>query len=158
MRSFDPLERSTRAFGFFLAGLFLFRLFFGLSTNIWFIDQHQIYLIGLKFYTTGAWPYFGPDVASHIQLPGALQGLVVGLPLYLWHQPEAPFLALAVLSFLGLGFFAWYCGRQLPQFPRWMIWGFTLTLPWVLNWSTNIDNDSYTLFGGCVFFTAFLET
>jgi hypothetical protein len=143
--------------GLALLGLFLFRLFFGLSTDIQFIDQHQIYLIGLKFYATGAWPYFGPDVAYQIQLPGALQGLLAGLPFFLFPFPEAPYLALAVLSFMGLGLFAWVCSRQLPEFPRWILFGWLLTAPWVLNWSTNIDNDSYALFGGCVFFAGFLE-
>jgi hypothetical protein len=150
-------QNRTILFGLVLLGLFLFRLFFGLSTDIQFIDQHQIYLIGLKFYTTGAWPYFGPDVASQIQLPGALQGLVVGLPFFLCPIPEAPYLALGVLSFTGLGFFAWVCCRQLPRFPRWILFGWLLSAPWVLNWSTNIDNDSYALFGGCVFFAGFLE-
>jgi hypothetical protein len=152
-----PSQSQTLAWGFALLCLFFFRLFFGLSTDIQFIDQHQIYLIGLKFYTTGAWPYFGPDVAAQIQLPGALQGLTVGLPFFLCPIPEAPYLALALLSFAGLGFLAWYLHRQLPQFPAGVIAGFTLTLPWVLNWSTNIDNDSYALFGGCLFFVGFLE-
>ncbi|HVM33408.1 MAG TPA: hypothetical protein VMU88_09765 [bacterium] len=150
--------KPATAFGLFLAALFLFRLFYGLTSDIWFIDQHQIYLIGLKFYCTHAWPYFGPDVGHYIQLPGALQGLVVGLPLMLCPWPESPYVALAVLSFAGLGFFAWYACRQLPDFPAWIVWGFTLSLPWSLNWSTNIDNDSYTLFGACLFFTAFLES
>lgn len=137
---------------------FLFRLGFGLCSEIWFIDQQQIYLIGLKYYTTGFWPYFGPDVAPHIQLPGALQGLMVGLPLFLMPVPEAPYILLNLLSFAGLCFFGWYCTQRLPQFPRWMIYTWLLTAPWVLNWSTNIDNDSYVIFGSCLFFIGFLET
>jgi len=137
---------------------FLFRLAFGLCSEIWFIDQQQIYLIGLKYDTTGLWPYFGPDVGTNIQLPGALQGLVVGLPLRIWPIPESPYILLNLLSFGGLCFLAWYiCGR-LPQFPHWIIWTWLLTAPWVLNWSTNIDNDSYVLFGSCLFFIGFLET
>jgi hypothetical protein len=136
---------------------FLFRLAYGLCSEIWFIDQRQIYLIGLKFYTTGLWPYFGPDVSSHIQLPGALQGLSVGIPLYLFPIPESPFLFLNILSFAGLCLFAWVCSKRLPAFPSWIIWAWLLTAPWVLNWSTNIDNDSYVLFGSSIFFTGFLE-
>lgn len=142
----------------FLALAFLFRLAFGLCSEIWFIDQQQIYLIGLKYYTTGLWPYFGPDVAENIQLPGALQGLVVGLPLRIWPIPESPYLFLNLLSFTGLCFLAWYTCRRLLRFPRWIIWTWLLTAPWVLNWSTNIDNDSYMLFGSCLFFIGFLET
>ena len=136
---------------------FLFRLAYGLCSEIWFIDQRQVYLIGLKFYATGLWPYFGPDVSSHIQLPGALQGLAVGIPLYLFPIPESPFLFLNLLSFAGLCLFAWVCSKRLPTFPSWIIWAWLLTAPWVLNWSTNIDNDSYVLFGSSLFFTGFLE-
>jgi len=141
-----------------LALAFLFRLVFGLCSEIWFIDQQQIYLIGLKYYTTGLWPYFGPDVGVNIQLPGALQGLVIGLPLWIFPIPESPYVFLNLLSFAGLCFLAWYSCRRLPQFPRWIIWAWLLTAPWVLNWSTNIDNDSYMLFGSCLFFVGFMET
>jgi hypothetical protein len=145
-------------FSTFLVLVFLFRLAFGLCSEIWFIDQQQIYLIGLKYYTTGLWPYFGPDVAANIQLPGALQGLVVGLPLRIWSIPESPYIFLNLLSFFGLCFLAWYTCQRLSHFPRWIIWSWLLTAPWVLNWSTNIDNDSYVLFGSCLFFIGFLET
>jgi len=148
----------TAFFGIFLGAVFLYRLAYGLCSEIWFIDQQQVYLIGLKYYATGLWPFFGADVAPGIQLPGALQGLVVGLPLVLFRLPEAPTILLNLLSFGGLCFFAWYCSQRLPQFPRWILWTWLLTAPWVMNWSTNIDNDSYALFGGCLFFIGFLET
>ena len=58
---------------------FLFRLGFGLCSAFQDLDSIQIYLLGLKFYTTRAWPYFGPDVVwGEIQIPGALQGVLVG--------------------------------------------------------------------------------
>src|SRR5882757_2034604 len=83
---------------------FCFRLAFGLCSDFWnpVGDEKQIYLIGLKFYTTGAWPYFGPDVTNTIQIPGALQGLVVGLPFYVLPIPEAPYLLVNILSFASL--------------------------------------------------------
>src|ERR1700733_13859204 len=89
----SPSKSSSKTFILLIALLaaFLFRLAFGLCSEIWFIDQQQIYLIGLKYYTTSLWPYFGPDVAANIQLPGALQGLVVGLPLRIWSIPESPY-------------------------------------------------------------------
>jgi hypothetical protein len=52
--------------------LFLFRLAFGLTSEFWFEDEKQVYLIGLKSFATHTWPYFGPDVTSQIQIPGAL--------------------------------------------------------------------------------------
>lgn len=148
-----------------LSLVFVFRLFFGFFADMEQDDQRQIYLIGLKYYCTGQWPYFGPDVIDRsrpdfpqIQIPGALQGLVVGLPLRLWPVPEAPFVAVNLLSFAALCLFAWYCSRRLPSFPRWILWGWLFTAPWVLNCSTNIYNPSYLLFGGILFFVGFLET
>jgi hypothetical protein len=137
---------------------FLFRLFFGLCSEFQTDDPKQIYLIGLKFYTTGAWPYFGPDVSSTIQIPGALQGLVVGLPFYVLPIPEAPYLLLNILTFSSLCFFAWYCCKRLPEFPRWLVWGWLLTAPWTLNVSTHIFNPSYVLPAAILFFVAALET
>ncbi len=151
-------EKSVAVVIVLLVLAFAFRLAFGLSSDFWSDDERQIYLIGLKFYATGAWPYFGPDVTNTIQIPGALQGLVVGLPLYVWHAPEAPYVLLNVLSFLSLCFFAWYCTRRLPEIPAWIIWAWLLTAPWTLNISTHIFNPSYVLAGGIFFFVGLFET
>ena len=75
----------------FFAAAFLLRLAFSLTTDFWIEDMRQIFLIGLRFYTTGEWPFFGPDVVyTQTRIPGALQGLLVGGPLFLVAQPEAP--------------------------------------------------------------------
>jgi hypothetical protein len=148
-----------------LAVIFLFRLAFGFFANMSQEDQRQTYLIGLKYFSTGLWPYFGPDVIEearpdfpHIQIPGALEGLAIGLPLRLWPVPESPFVFVNLLSFASLCLFAWYCSRRLPEFPLWILWGWLFTAPWVLTLSTNMDNASYLLFGGVLFFVGFLET
>ena len=152
-------QRSQRLLFFTLLLLgFLFRLFFGLCSPFQDEDAKQIYLIGLKFYTTGAWPYFGPDVTPTIQIPGALQGLVVGLPFYVLPIPEAPYILLNILSFSSLCFFAWYCSRRLPEIPKWFVWSWLLTAPWTLNISTHIFNPSYVLPGAILFFVAAIET
>lgn len=139
---------------------FCFRLGFGLCSDFWTgtEDEKQIYLIGLKFYTTGNWPYFGPDVTPTIQIPGALQGLIVGIPFYLLPFPEAPFILLNLISFASLAFFAWYCAKRLPDFPKWLLWAWLLTAPWTLNLSTQVYNPSYVLFGAIIFFVAAIET
>src|SRR2546422_8495415 len=87
-----------------LVSAFLFRLAFGLCSPLWTAseDEKQIYLIGLKFFTTRSWPWFGPDVTNAIQIPGALQGLLVGLPFYVLPIPEGPYIFLNVLSFASL--------------------------------------------------------
>src|SRR6266498_2008654 len=155
-----PLNQRRRQLLFFslLPLAFLFRLFVGLCSQFRDPDTKQTYLLGLKFYTIGAWPYFGPDVTNNIQIPGALQGLVVGLPFYFLPIPEAPYLLLNVLSFSSLCFFAWYCTRRLPELPKWFVWSWLLTAPWTLYLSTHIYNPSYVLPGSILFFVAAIET
>jgi hypothetical protein len=145
-------------FGLLLSALFLFRLGFGLASDFWTEDERHIYLIGLKSYATGAWPYFGPDVVwSHSQIPGAMQGLLVGLPFRVWPAPEAPYLLLNLLSFGSLIFFAWYVSMRLPELPRWIVYVWTLTAPWVLHFSTHVINTSYILPAAVVFFVGYFD-
>lgn len=159
-------RRSWIIFAALLVAAFLFRLWFGLCSEFHDDDTKQIYLLGLKFYTTGQWPYFGPDVAwgwdqppydLRIQIPGALQALLVGIPLFLLPIPEAPYILLNILSFASLCFFAWYCCKRLPELPKWFVWPWLLTAPWLLNLSTVIYNPAYVLPGGILFFIGALE-
>jgi hypothetical protein len=141
-----------------LAGLFAFRLAFGLSSEFFFEDETQIYLIGLRYYATGQWPFFGADVVwTKSEIPGALQGLLVGLPLKIAPWPEAPYVLLNLLSFAALSAFAWYVTRRLPSLPKWLVWGWFMTVPWTLQFSTHILNPSYLLAGAVVFFIGFFE-
>jgi hypothetical protein len=144
--------------GVALLAAFAFRLGFGLCSPLFTEDETQIYLLGLRFHATHAWPFFGPDVVwTGSQIPGALQGLLVGLPFDVWPIPEAPYVLLALLSTSALALFAWYLGRRLPQLPRWLVWGWLMTLPWTLELSTHIINPSYVLPASVVFFIAWLE-
>jgi hypothetical protein len=151
-------RRRRLFFALLLLGAFLFRFSFGLCSQFWADDERQVYLIGLKFYSTGAWPYFGPDVERGVQVPGALQGLLVGLPLFAAPLPEAPFVLLNLLSFASLCLFAWYCTRRLPGSPAWFVWAWLLSAPWTLNFSTHVVNPSYVLPGAILFFVGALET
>ena len=138
---------------------YVFRLFFGLCSEFWLPDERQVYLLGLKFYSTGNWPYFGPDVIyTHSQIPGALQGLLVGLPFYILPLPEAPYLLLNMLSLSSLCLLAWYCTKRTPEIPRWFIWTWLLTAPWTLNYSTHVLNSSYVLTGSILFFVGAMES
>jgi hypothetical protein len=141
-----------------LLAAFLFRLGFGLSSLLFAEDETQIYLLGLRYHATHAWPYFGPDVVwTESQIPGALQALLVGLPLDLLPIPEAPYILLTLLSTGALALFAWYVGARLPELPRWLIWGWLMTLPWTLELSTHIINPSYVLPASLLFFLAWFE-
>jgi hypothetical protein len=150
-------QRSMLVFGA-LALAFSFRLAYGLTSTFWTEDERQIYLIGLRSFARGEWPYFGADVVwTGGNLPGAMQGLLIRWPLSVWAVPESPFVLLNVLSFGALCLFAWYLCRRVPLVPKWVVWGALLTLPWTLNFSTHVVNVSYVLPGALVFFLGFLE-
>jgi hypothetical protein len=141
-----------------LAVAFALRLVYGLASELFGPDEVQIFLIGLQYYTTGAWPLYGPDVVyTHTQLPGALQGLLVGGPLFLVAQPEAPYVVLNLLSLGALALLAWYIGRRLPQVPRWFLWPWVFFSPWTLCYSTHIINQSYVLPSAILFFVGAYE-
>lgn len=143
-------------------GLFALRLSFGLVQDFFDTDQMQTYLIGLKCYTTHSWPYFGPDLivtetGYYSQIPGPLEGLLIGLPFYVFPIPEAPFLFLNLLSLAALALFAKAIHRRVPTIPYLFTFSFISLLPWNLHESTGVINPSYLLFGSIFFFIGFLE-
>jgi hypothetical protein len=141
-----------------IAGLFIYRVLYGLSMPFWFEDERQVYLVGLQSFARGEWPYFGADVVwTGGQVPGALLGWLIRLPLSIWPAPESPIVFLNLLSFAALALLAWYLSRRLPDVPGWLIWTSLFTLPWTLNFSTHIVNPSYVLAGAVVFFVGFFE-
>lgn len=163
MRPFSSWVRFTLLFLF----LFVFRTLFGLSL-IFFGDTEperdalQTYLIGLKFYTTGQWPYFGPDQYVmtqdfHTQIAGALEGFTIGAPFYVLPIPEAPFLLLNLLSLGALALLAFWIVRRLPNFSYAFVLTWIALLPWTLNRGTNILNPCFLVFGSVLFFIGFLE-
>lgn len=155
----SPASRARRIL--FLAALavaLVGRVGFGLSSEFWSEDERQTYLIGLSAFARGAWPYFGPDVVwTQSRIPGALEGLLIAGPLYALRMPEAPALLLNVCSFAALCAFAAYCSRRLAGLPRWLVWGWLLTAPWTIHFSTHIVNTSYVLPVSVVFFIGFFE-
>ncbi len=155
---FKP-DRFNNYLPFLLVLLFALRLIYGLCSEFWFPDELQVYLIGLKFYSTGQFPFFGPDVVyTGSQIPGALLGLLVGLPFYLLKIPEAPYILLNLLSIASLSLFAVYIQKRFTETPRWFIWVWLMTCPWTMNLSTHIYNPSYILFGAILFFIGFIES
>ena len=126
-------------------------------------DQFQTYLIGLKCYTTQTWPWFGPDVngaenSFKSQLPGALEGLLIGLPFYIIPLPEAPFILLNLMSLAGVALLAWYITRRLPGLSYIWIFVWTAVAPWCIHESTVMINPAYTFLPSVLFFIGFMET
>ena len=141
-----------------LTAIFAFRLLFGLSREFFFEDETQIFLMGLRYFATGAWPYFGADVVwTDSEIPGALQALLVGVPLHVAPIPEAPYVLLNLLSMAAIAAFAWYIKARLPTLPTWLVWGWLMMLPWTLELSTHLINPSYVLAASIAFFIGFFE-
>ena len=137
---------------------FAARLTFGLASELWGDDEVQVYLIGLEYFTTGVWPLYGPDVVyTQTQIPGGLQGLLIGGPFWVVPQPEAPYVLLNLLSFAALLALGWYIGCRVPSLPRWFLWPWVFFTPWALNLSTHILNSSYVLPGAVVFCLGLFE-
>jgi hypothetical protein len=150
--------RQRSAWGLALAGLFALRLVYGLCFEFFFEDYTQTFLIGLRAYAGHRWPYFGADVVwTKSQIPGALQGLLVAVPMMIAPVPEAPFVLLNLISMAALALLAWYIGQRLPTLPRWLVWGWLMTIPWTINFSTSMINTSYILPGAVLFFVGFFE-
>ncbi len=156
------MSSNQKNFLLFLS-LFVLRTGFGLLQARWFeVDQLQTYLIGLKSYTTGTWPWFGPDVNGiengfHSQIPGALEGLLVGVPFHLLPIPEAPFLFLNLMSTAAVLLLAAYIHRRLPalSYPWLCLW--IAIAPWSLHEATTVLNPSYVFLPSTLFFIGFLE-
>lgn len=162
-----PSNRPSLTVSFILLFFFLyaFQVFFGLCESQWWErDEIQTYLIGLKCYTTQTWPYFGPDVngaeneSFQSQIPGALEGLLIGLPFYLCPIPEAPFLLLGLLNTLGAALLSWYIHRRLPFLSRsWLMLWICVT-PWVLQKCAHVINPAYDFLPSVLFFIGFFES
>ncbi len=152
----------------FVLAAFSLRLGFGLyASPVQPIrDEIQTYLLGLKYYATNAWPYYGNDVVEpttlHLKVltqnPGALQALLIGAPLRLWPSPVSPFILINILSMAGYAFLAWYACKRLPKLSPWFIFPWMMAAPWCLHYSTSMLNLSYTIAGACFFFVAFMES
>lgn len=152
------MTKSTVRFIGLIFILFVFRLYFGLQSNFTHWDYHQLYLMGLKQYTTGIFPYYGPDVVwSQTQIVGGLQSYLISIPLMIYPHPASPIVFVNILCFMSLSLLAWYGTKRFPNLPRWFIWSWTLTMPWILQFSTTIINQSYLVFFTIPLFIAIIE-
>ncbi len=168
----NKTSRTSNLPAYFLlipSALFFFalRLAFGLFTEPIqpIIDEIQTALLGLKYYATNAWPYYGNDLITppyniilQSQDPGALEALCIGLPLRLWPNPMASFVWMNLLSMTGLCFLAYYACKRLPALPAWFIYSWLLVAPWCVHFSTSMMNCSLSLPLACLFFVAWMES
>lgn len=138
---------------------------FGLFYSQMFIevDYLQTYLVGLKCYTTGTWPWFGPDVngiegSFKSQIPGALEGLLIGLPFRVLPIPEAPYILVNLLSIAGVALLAWYIHKRLPDLPYAWLFAWIAVCPWSIHETTTVINPAYLFLPAVLFFIGFMES
>lgn len=149
-------------FTLLVLGLLVFRTAFGLSQPFFSPDELQTYLIGLHTYCTGNWPYFGPDLivtetGFYSQIPGALEGLLIALPLKLCPIPEAPTILLNLLAIGGITFFCFYLSKRIPSLPPLFLLAWVALLPWNLHETANTNNACYLVIGSTLFFLGWME-
>jgi hypothetical protein len=140
-----------------LLGAFVLRMVYGMTlfSNE---DTLQVYLIGLKWYTTGLFPFWGPDVVyTQSQIPGALQGILAGSAFFIKAIPESPLIFINLLSIISLCYFGWYLSKRIPSTPKWFLYGWLLSAPWTLYYSTKAENPSYVMPAAILFFIAIWE-
>lgn len=136
------------------------RFLFALSNEFWYKDEDvlQIFLIGLKQFTTGETPLYGADlVYTQTQIPGGLQAYLVSALWYVLPLPEAPMITLTVLTTAALALLAWYVCKRHPQLPPLMVWSWILLTSWTFVYCTRIINPSYVIPGSVLFFIGFCE-
>ncbi len=149
-------------YGFWLLIIIIvvFRFVYSLTTEFWFKDEDvlQIYLIGLKSFTTHTFPYFGADlVYNGAQIPGGLQGFIVSALWYVWKIPEAPFIVLNIVLTVSLGLLAWYLSKRIQDVSRTFIWIYVFLIPWSICYFTRVINPSHVIPGAILFFIGIFE-
>lgn len=121
-------------------------------------DESHIYLLGLKYYITGEYPYFGPDIVYNSSyLVGGLQGILIGCPLLLFNHPFAPYFFLFILLSLSLLYLSWYICKLFPALPKWLIYTIVALAPYTVHTGLKVINPAYVLCFSVPFIFAFIE-
>jgi hypothetical protein len=141
-----------------ILALVTLRIYFGMQVNFAHEDYVQIYLIGLEHAISGDWPYWGPDVVwSQTQLPGALQGLLVGAPLRWTGSPVAPLVLSNLISAFGLLLLFGYARKRFPDLPELFLLVVLFLIPFGLHHGSVLLNTAYLPFSGALLFIAVAE-
>jgi hypothetical protein len=141
--------------------IFIFKLIYSFTNEFWYPtddDVIQIYLIGLKFLTTGEFPFFGADVVyTHSQILGGLQGILVAALWFVIRIPEAPQIFLNILLFISSLFLVWYLKKRVPGLPYLFLILWVMLIPWSVCYFTRVINPSYVVPGAILFFIGIYE-
>lgn len=165
MRLLDYLKQKQWRFLLLISLLYFLRLvycYYGYLKNHQWLDdsdESHVYLLGLDFFITKHFPLWGADIVySHSRIPGGLQGLLIGLPLFIWHHPFAPYLFLFIIQSISLIYLSWYLCRLFPQLPKWIIYCIIVFAPFTLHTGLKIINPAYVLVFSVPFMLSFIES
>lgn len=141
-----------------ILSLLILRIFIGVQINFAHEDYNQIYLIGLEDAFSGNWSYWGPDVVwSETRLPGALQGLLAGVPFHIYKHAYSPIVFSNIISAIGLVLLAFYANKKFPKIPLPYLLALFLLLPFSLQNGVVLLNTAYLIFSGSILFISMLE-
>jgi hypothetical protein len=139
-------------------GLLLFRIYLGAQVNFSHEDYFQIYLIGIENAVSGVWSYWGPDIVwSKTRLPGAMQALLIGLPLRWTGNIYSPIILSNIISAAGLVLLAVYSRQRFPSLPLNFLICLYLLAPFALFHGTVLLNTAYLIFSSALLFIAVFE-
>jgi len=142
----------------FILIILVFRIFLGIQINFSQEDYTQVYLIGLENAFSGKWSYWGPDVVwSKTRLPGAMQGLLAGIPLRLVKNEYAPIILSNIISCAGLVLLGFYAKRRFPDLSIYFLLALFLLSPFMLFNGVVLLNTAYLIFSGAILFIVAFE-
>lgn len=138
--------------------LVVFRTFLGIQINFSHEDYEQIYLMGLENALSAEWSYWGPDVVwSKTRLAGALQGLLIGLPLKLFRHAYAPIVFSNLITASGLLLLSVYAKKRFPKLSITFLILLLFLLPFYLFHGVVLLNTAYLILSGSVLFISVFE-
>ena len=138
--------------------ILVFRIFLGIQINFSHEDYTQVYLIGLENAFSGKWSYWGPDVVwSQTRLPGAMLGLLAGIPLRLVKNEYAPIILSNIISCVGLVLLGFYAKKRFPDLSLYFLLSLFLLSPFTLFNGVVLLNTAYLIFSGAILFIVVFE-
>lgn len=149
------------AFVFLLYAGRLLYMYLGYLKNYAWLDngdESHIYVLGLRFFTDHVYPYWGPDITYFSSsLVGGMQGLLTGLPLFVWAHPFSPYLFLFMMLCPVMIYLSWYISKLFPNLPRWLIYSAIALAPFTIHTGVKILNPAYVLFFAIPFMLSLIE-
>tara|TARA_Y100000385_G_scaffold253897_1_gene278354 strand:- start:474 stop:1772 length:1299 start_codon:yes stop_codon:yes gene_type:complete len=136
----------------------LLRIFIGIQINFSHVDYEQIYLIGLEYAFNDNWSFWGPDVVwSKTRLPGAMQGILAGVPIQLFKHHYSPIILSNIISFAGLMLLAFYAKIRFEKLSIYFLIALFSLLPFTLFNGVVVLNTCYLIFSGAILFICVTE-